>query len=340
MSFEFANRNLTENFYPNLESLPPFPANQNNQFAELQTVQPPQQNHSSINYSNGKLRNICNIIYSPIQKVSYYLDNKTKAFPIFSLLILFSEIFLIIIETSFNLRFLKFFLILFFSFFIWYPNAIEIERSSGTIRYTLNFLINFLILLTLRLILSPYSFNKIDYPIYFMLFESCLIYLVNQDKVKKISCLSVKHKYFPILLTIYFCFIFRNILLIIIPPLYAFVYYKWLSKTLTVKKQLVLKYEKTQKIQWIKMILGENFIINEEQVVIKESNHNFITNKKQINMVNVSSNFVNKTITHFDIIIESCRANNQMKDTNENLNKIEEKQMEQLTPNVVVDINA
>ena len=88
------------------------------------------------------------------------------------------------------------------------------------------------------------------------------------------------------------------------------------------------------------MILGENFIINEEQVVIKESNHNFITNKKQINMVNVSSNFVNKTITHFDIIIESCRANNQMKDTNENLNKIEEKQMEQLTPNVVVDINA
>lgn len=101
-----------------------------------------------------------------------------------------------------------------------------------------------------------------------MVFESILISLVNKEQNIILICFSIKQKYILIFTIVYICFIFGNIFLIMIPPCYAYLYYKWLSKNLAVSDEVVFKWENRHCTTTLKNIFGENFIINKNNGLI------------------------------------------------------------------------
>jgi hypothetical protein len=169
-----------------------------------------------------------------------------------------------------------------------------------------------------------------------MLFESILISLVNKEQNIILICFSIKQKYILIFTIVYICFIFGNIFLIMIPPCYAYLYYKWLSKNLAVSDEVVFKWENRHCTTTLKNIFGENFIINKNNGANCNNNNQSnivnVENEKKINMVT----FANREaiITRFDISIESKQTSQKNKGDNYN------KQNFQLISGPVVDINA
>ena len=157
---------------------------------------------------------------------------------------------------------------LIFAFFFWIPQAINLERSIGTIKYMLNFLINStLIQLTysLFIIIMGFFFNGItDKKIHYyhqtkeieyiesdgiwpyIMMEMTVLYLANPDNNMNIFCIPypIKSKYYPFLMLIFIFIINFSIRFdFIAGVVYGYFYVFYLKNSLEISEQHIENIE-------------------------------------------------------------------------------------------------
>jgi hypothetical protein len=167
-----------------------------------------------------------------------------------------------------------------FAIYVWSPMAIKIEKNTSTVRYGLLYLINnaSLSIISLKF---PISIQNIWS---FILFETLLISLSNQEKKMKFFCCKINGKvifYSAIVYHIVFNMIFFwNIILTIA---YTFVYKKYLINKIAISNEKVEKIENFCLISSIKDKI-QTFI------TLKEALENEVPQKQSLDSNNQFNN--------------------------------------------------
>ena len=168
-----------------------------------------------------------------------------------------------------------------FALFIWSRIAIKLEINTSTMKYGYLYLVNLLII----------SGFTLTFPLYriwnFVLFETLLICLNNENTKMKVFCWKISGKYLFVLTIIYhIIFNILNFVSILFTIGYAFIYKKFLKYKINISNEKIQKYENCCLMGCLKYRFKT--FITLEDVLAKEQNRQENNNNNINNNINGS----------------------------------------------------
>lgn len=200
---------------------------------------------------------------------------KQSPFTVFFITLYFTFILLLLTILTVLLIFFRFHYIRFhyniqlifhslFVYYVWFPLAREIEKTSGSTRYLINFLFNFGIIQLGSIFLFFWRYKYTQYFCFFIEFETILITLVNKDKKLDFFYWRISNKFSPFLIVLYYLFVTQFVHPYpIIIGLYALFYEKFLMERLAISNEKIMSIEKCC---CIKLIVNKSYVKIEETI--------------------------------------------------------------------------
>lgn len=180
---------------------------------------------------------------------------KQSPFTVFSIILLFTIMLLIltvlaILRIFFRFHYIKFHCSIqlifhsLFVYYVWFPLAREIEKTSGSTRYLIIFLFNFGIIQLGSMLIFFWQYKYTQCLCFFIEFETILVTLVNKDKKLDFFYWRISNKFSPFLIVLYYLFVTRFFHPYpIIIGLYALFYEKFLMNHLAISNEKIMSIE-------------------------------------------------------------------------------------------------